>query len=88
MVDTHCHLDSCKPDDAELVAEARSLGVSRIATVGMDPETNQRALAAAREFDGVVAIVGRHPNATAGWQDSEIEEIEAAASDPGSVTDG
>ena len=34
MVDTHCHLDSCEPPDAELVERARAAGVTRIATVG------------------------------------------------------
>jgi TatD DNase family protein len=88
VIDTHCHLDSCKPANAELVANARALGVTKLATVGMDPETNPRALAAAAEFDGVSAIVGRHPNAATGWQDSDIEEIERAAAQPGVVAVG
>jgi TatD DNase family protein len=88
VIDTHCHLDSCKPADAELVKRARSLGVTRIATVGMDPQTNPRALAAARDFDGVSAIVGRHPNAATGWRDADIEEIERAAAEPGVVAVG
>lgn len=88
MVDTHCHLDSCKPDNAELVANARALGVTKIATVGMDPTTNPLALAAAAQFDGVSAIVGRHPNATAGWQAADIEEIERAVAQPGVVAVG
>jgi TatD DNase family protein len=88
VIDTHCHLDSCKPADAELVANARALGVTRIATVGMDPTTNPRALAGAAELDGVSAIVGRHPNAATGWQDSDIEEIELAAAQPGVVAVG
>lgn len=88
MIDTHCHLDSCKPADAELVANARGLGVTRIATVGMDPQTNPCALAAAAELDGVSAIVGRHPNAASGWRDSDIEEIERAAAQPGVVAVG
>ncbi len=88
MIDTHCHLDSCKPANAELVANARALGVTRLATVGMDPETNPRALAAAAELDGVSAIVGRHPNAAGGWQDSDIEEIERAVAQPGVVAVG
>lgn len=88
MIDTHCHLDSCKPADAELVANARALGVTKIATVGMDPQTNPRALAAAAELDGVSAIVGRHPNAATGWQEADIEEIERAAAQPGVVAVG
>ncbi len=83
MIDSHCHLDSCEPPNAELVASARRLGVRRIATVGMDAQTNPLALACAAEFEEVFAIVGRHPNAAAGWQDSDIEEIERAAKEPG-----
>jgi TatD DNase family protein len=88
VIDTHCHLDSCKPANAELVAQARALGVTKLATVGMDPQTNPRALAAAAEYDGVAAIVGRHPNAATGWQDSDIEEIELAVAQPGVVAVG
>jgi len=88
VIDTHCHLDSCKAPDAELVKRARSLGVTRIATVGMDPATNPCALAATAELDGVWAIVGRHPNAATGWQASDIEEIEQAAGQPGVVAVG
>jgi TatD DNase family protein len=88
VIDTHCHLDSCKPANAELVANARALGVTKLATVGMDPATNPRALAAAAELEGVSAIVGRHPNAAGGWRDSDIEEIERAAAQPGVVAVG
>ena len=82
MVDTHCHLDSCKAPDGELVARARQSGVARIATVGMDGPSIERALAAAREHDGVVAIVGRHPHHAEGFEDADLEEIERAAADP------
>jgi TatD DNase family protein len=82
MVDTHCHLDSCKPPDSELVERARAAGVTRLATVGMHDESIAAALRAAREFDDVVAIVGRHPHYTEGWGDSDIDAIERAAAHP------
>ncbi len=82
MVDTHCHLDSCKPPDAELVARARQAGVTRLATVGMNGESIERALAAAAEHEEVVAIVGRHPHHTEGFDGAGLEEIERAAADP------
>lgn len=82
MVDTHCHLDSCDPPDAELVERARAAGVTRLATVGMDGPSIERGLAAAREHDGVVAIVGRHPHHAEGFGDADLEEIERAAEDP------
>ena len=82
MVDTHCHLDSCKPPDAELVDRARAVGVGRIATVGMNDASIERALAAANAHEEVVAIVGRHPNEAAGFQPHDIEPIERATDDP------
>jgi TatD DNase family protein len=83
MVDTHCHLDSCKPPDDELVARARAIGVTRIATVGMNPESIERAVAAANRFDEVFAIVGHHPNEATGFDPArDIEPIERAAADP------
>ena len=82
MVDTHCHLDSCEPPDAELVARARAAGVGRLATVGMDGASIERALTAARQHDGVVAIVGRHPHKAEGFGPPDLEEIERACRDP------
>ena len=80
MIDTHCHLDSCKPPDEELVARAREAGLNRIATVGMNDESIGRALAAADEFDEVYAIVGRHPNEAAGFDPArDLEPVERAA---------
>jgi TatD DNase family protein len=82
VVDTHCHLDSCKPDEAELVRNAVAAGVRRLATVGMNDESIERALAAAHAHPEVVAIVGRHPHYTEGWAEGDIEPIERAAADP------
>jgi TatD DNase family protein len=83
VVDTHCHLDSCKPPDDELVARARAMGVARIATVGMNQQSIESALAAANAFDEVFAIVGRHPNEATGFDPArDIEPIELAAADP------
>ena len=85
MVDTHCHLDSIKEPTAEVVARARQAGVARLATVGMHGESIERALADASEHEGVVAIVGRHPHHTEGFDAAGLEEIERAAQDPGAA---
>jgi TatD DNase family protein len=82
VVDTHCHLDACEPPDHELVARARAEGVRRMATVGTDPESIERGLAAANAHEEVVAIVGRHPHATEGFGDADLETIERAAAHP------
>jgi TatD DNase family protein len=88
VIDSHCHLDSCADPDADLVARARSLGVRRIATVGMDTHTIERALDAAREHDEVFAIVGRHPHKAEGFEDDDVAIVERAAREPKAVAIG
>jgi TatD DNase family protein len=83
VVDTHCHLEACEPPDGELVRRARAAGVTRLATVGMNGPSIERALGAANAHDDVVAIVGRHPHETEGFDAAGLEEIERAAADPG-----
>jgi TatD DNase family protein len=88
VVDTHAHLTLCEPPAAELVAAARSAGVRRILTVGIDHGSNHDALAASEEFDEVFASVGRHPNSAAGFDDVAASEISALADEPSVVAIG
>jgi TatD DNase family protein len=82
VIDTHCHLDHCDPPSAELVDRARAAGLKRIATVGMNGGSIGRALEAARDYEEVFAIVGRHPHESAGFGAAQLEEIERAAAEP------
>ena len=82
MIDTHCHLEMCD-DDA-----AATHGLTRVATVGIDDEAIERALALADEHDEVFAIVGRHPNSSAGFQPHDLEPIRRAAAHPKAVAIG
>ncbi len=82
MIDSHCHLDACEPPDDELIGRAREAGVARVATVGMNVASIERALRAANEHEGVIAIVGRHPHDSEGFDDAALAEIERAAADP------
>lgn len=79
MIDSHTHLDSCAPPDAELVARARASGVTRILTVGMTGASCRAALAAAEDFPEVYAAIGRHPNETSGFDDADLAELQALA---------
>jgi TatD DNase family protein len=88
VVDTHCHLDVCEPPDAELVERARAAGVRRIATVGMNDDSIARALGAARSFEEVVAIIGRHPHDSEGFDDAALERVERAAGEVGAAAIG
>ena len=81
MIDSHAHLSVCDPPDAELVADARRVGVMRILTIGLDEESNLEAIRAAQEFEGVFAAVGRHPNSADGFDAAAAEAIEELAQD-------
>ncbi|MGH2870127.1 MAG: TatD family hydrolase [Solirubrobacteraceae bacterium] len=80
MIDSHTHLDACEPSDAELVAAADAVGVTRIVTVGTDGASCRAALAAAEDFPQVYAAIGRHPNSATGFDDADFAELEALAS--------
>jgi TatD DNase family protein len=82
MVDTHAHLSSCEPSDAELAAAALEAGVRRILTIGMDEDSNEEAVRSAREHDTVFAAVGRHPNHAAGFDDGATARLRELAGDP------
>lgn len=82
MIDSHAHLGSCEPADAELVATARAAGVERILTIGMDEHSNAEAIAVARGFEEVFAAVGRHPNAAEGFDAAAAASIRELADDP------
>ncbi len=79
MIDSHTHLDSCAPDDAELVANADREGVTRMLTVGTDGASCRAALEAAERFPQVYAAIGRHPNSATGFDDNDLAELQALA---------
>jgi TatD DNase family protein len=79
VIDSHTHLESCAPDDAQLVAAADEAGVRRMLTVGTDPASCRAALAAAEAFPQVFAAIGRHPNSATGFDDADLADIKALA---------
>ena len=81
MIDSHAHLGVCAPPAAELVADARRVGVERILTIGLDEESNLDAVATAHALEGVFAAVGRHPNSAEGFDDGAAAAIEELAKD-------
>jgi TatD DNase family protein len=79
VIDSHTHLDLCEPSDAELVEAADAAGVTRILTIGIDGASCRAALAAAEAFPQVYAAIGRHPNASKGFDDADLAELHALA---------
>jgi TatD DNase family protein len=77
--DSHTHIDRGPAPAAELVAEARAAGVSRILAIGMDSASCRAALAAAEAHDEVFAAIGRHPNEATGYDDAVTAELRELA---------
>ena len=88
MIDSHTHLDLCDGPEATLVEAAVGAGVTRILTVGIDGASCRAALAAAEAFPQVYAAIGRHPNASCGFDDADLAELRALASHPRCVAIG
>ena len=77
--DTHAHLDLSPLCDAEeaVVRRALEAGVTRIATVGIDPESGERAVSIAHRHTGVYAVVGLHPHDAGRLSDALLARLEA-----------
>jgi TatD DNase family protein len=82
MIDSHTHLDRGPAPEAELVAEARDAGVTRILTIGMDADSCEKAIRATETYEDVFAAVGRHPNETTGYTRAVLEELREYARHP------
>jgi TatD DNase family protein len=79
VIDSHTHLDRVPGGEAAAVAAARAAGVKRILTIGMDSDSCRAALAAAEAHDEVYAAVGRHPNASTGYDGAVTDELRELA---------
>ncbi len=82
MIDSHTHLDRGPASEAELVAQARAEGITRILTIGMDGPSRRAALAAADTYPEVFAAIGQHPNEATGYDDAITEELRELAQHP------
>ena len=82
MNDSHTHLDRGPAPEAELVAEARAAGLTRILTIGMDTPSCAAALRASDDYPEVFAAIGRHPNEATGYDDAVTAELSELARHP------
>ncbi len=89
-IDTHAHLDDARfaADRPAVLARARAAGVAHILTIGVDLPTSRAAVALAREYPTVWAVVGIQPNHAAEAAAGDFAEIEALAADPRVVAVG
>ena len=82
MIDSHTHLDRGPAPEAELVAQAREAGLTRILTIGMDADSRRNALHAAETYPEVYAAIGHHPNEATGYTEQITAELREQARHP------
>jgi TatD DNase family protein len=75
VIDSHTHLFLCERPEAEVVAVALEAGVERMLNVGLEQESNAKAIAAAERHESVFATAGCHPTEAAGFDDARAEAI-------------
>jgi TatD DNase family protein len=86
--DSHCHLDMIDLPVAEVLAQARAAGITRVVTVGCDVPSARWAADCAAAFGEVSAAVAIHPNetaraaATAAERDAVLSEVARLAELP------
>lgn len=80
LIDSHAHLDLL-PDLNDVLARAKAAGVERIVTIGVDPASNEWAVATAHERPEVWATVGLHPHDAKLFSRDVAGEIERQASE-------
>jgi TatD DNase family protein len=72
-LDSHCHLDLIERPVTEVLADARSVGIARVVTVGCDVPSSRWAASCAGQYPDVYAAVAIHPNETARAASSPAE---------------
>jgi TatD DNase family protein len=90
LIDTHCHLDfdAYDPDRAEVLARATAVNVQRVIIPGLDLKNCRAILRLAEGDERLFTAVGVHPNSTADWQDSWLDELRELAQHPQVVAIG
>jgi TatD DNase family protein len=90
IIDTHAHLDMPEfdQDREEVINKAREKGVSTIVTIGINMESNRRAVKLAEQYPFVLAGIGIHPQDSRGIQHDDIAALSELASHPRVVAIG
>jgi TatD DNase family protein len=88
FVDTHAHIHSDFDDADAAIARAADAGVSRILTLGVDPDDSRLAIAVAARHAGVFAAVGVHPHEAKSVDEADLDALEEMAADAGAAAVG
>ncbi len=84
LVDTHAHLDMPEfdSDREDMIKRAQESGVKNIITVGINTESNKRAIALAEKYPAVYAGIGIHPQEAENAIEKDIQSLVEMADHP------
>ena len=82
VFDSHCHLDAMGVDIGQSLSDARSVGVTRVVTVGDTLPSSRWCADTAAARPEVVAAVGVHPNELGAADESTWDGLAALARRP------
>jgi len=77
IFDSHCHLDdkTYNRDLEKVIQRARSAGVTRMVTIGIDKRTSALAVSLAQSYSEIYASVGVHPHDVKNCNESILQEL-------------
>jgi len=90
IIDTHGHLDMTEfaDDREEVIRRAHEAGVNTMITIGINLESNIRAICLAEKYPNVYAGVGIHPQDSQGITPKEVDQLIEMAKHPRVVAIG
>jgi TatD DNase family protein len=90
LIDTHCHInfDSYDVDRDALLQRARDVGVEAIINPAVDMDSSHAGIALSKHYDMIYSAVGIHPNSTADFVPSMIDELRILPAQPKVVSIG
>lgn len=76
--DSHTHLHICEREVSldDLLERAKTNGVEQMVAIGIEVASSERALAIAREYEGVYSSAGVHPNDATAWNEEAKERVD------------
>ncbi len=90
MIDTHCHInfDAYDEDRENVLRRAADAGVNRIINPAVDVDTSRAIVSLMQAHDGLYGALGIHPNSSADFHESMLDEIASLADHPKLVAIG
>ena len=84
MIDIHAHINDDRLIDnvAQILENAKNMGVEKIVCVGSCIESSQKALDLANKFENVFAVIGVHPEDAHNFDDNALEFLRQNAAHP------